>query len=74
MTWIKTVPMAEASEELRKAIEAQRALYPAEYATPVHPADETSQIVASHSLMPQALYHSFAAFGAIKRYQCPFLR
>ena len=28
MTWIKTVPMAEAGEELRGAIEAQRALYP----------------------------------------------
>ena len=62
MTWIKTVPMAEASEGLRRAVEAQRALYPIEYATPVHPSDKTSAIVASHSLIPD---HAFAAFGAM---------
>jgi hypothetical protein len=33
MTWIKTVP-AEASEELRAAIDAQRLLYPVEYSQP----------------------------------------
>ena len=36
MTWIKTVSGAE-SEEVRKVVEAQRELYPIEYATPVHP-------------------------------------
>ena len=40
MTWIKTVPLAEASESLRRALEAQRQLYPAEYATPVQPTDD----------------------------------
>ena len=34
MAWIKTVPMAEADEALRRAMESQRALYPVEYATP----------------------------------------
>ena len=50
MTWIKTVAVDE-SEEVRKAVEGQRDLYPIEYATPVHPtADgETAGIVASHS-------------------------
>jgi hypothetical protein len=73
MAWIKTVP-AEANDELRKAIEAQKALYPIEYATPVHPSDDTSQIVASHSLIPEALYHSFAAFGAMMSPDLPLNR
>lgn len=75
MTWIKTVPLAEASEELLKALEAQRALYPQEYATPVHPTgDGTSEIVASHSLIPDVLYHSFAAFGALMAPELPLKR
>jgi alkylhydroperoxidase family enzyme len=75
MTWIKTIPMAEASEELRKAMEAQKALYPIEYATPVHPVgNESSQIVASHSLIPQALYHAFATFGALMSPDLPLNR
>jgi len=37
MTWIRTVPLTEADEKLRRAVEAQKALYPQEYATPVHP-------------------------------------
>ena len=73
MTWIKTVSPA-ASEELRRAIEGQKALYPIEYATPVHPNDDTSQIVASHSLIPEALYHSFAAYGAMMSPELPISR
>ena len=48
MTWIKTISVTE-DEEVRRAVEAQRALYPIEYAEPVHPtADgETAGIVAS---------------------------
>ena len=74
MTWIKTIPMAEASEELRKAVEGQNHFYPIEYATPVHPTDDTSQIVASHSLMPRALYHAFAAFGEMMAPDLPLSR
>jgi hypothetical protein len=73
MAWIKTVP-ADADDQLRRAIEAQKALYPIEYATPVHPSDDTSQIVASHSLIPEALYHSFAAFGAMMSPDLPLSR
>jgi hypothetical protein len=67
MTWIKTVPHAQADAALLAAMEAQRALYPSEYAQPVHPtADgESSGIVASHSLIPDALFHAFATFGAL---------
>ena len=77
MTWIKTIPPTE-SEEVRQAMEAQRHLYPIEYATPVHavsPADgEAAGIVMSHTLMPQALYHSFSAFGAMMSPDLPLTR
>lgn len=76
MTWIKTIPIDEGDERLRKAIEAQRALYPGEYATPVHPtADgQSSGIVATHSLIPDALYHAFATFGALMSPDLPLER
>ena len=66
MTWIKTVSV-EDDEKVRRAVEAQRDLYPIEYSIPIHPtADgQASQIVASHSLIPNALYHAFATFGAL---------
>ena len=75
MTWIKTVPMSEASEELKRAVEDQRALYPAEYAQPVHPTDDgTAGIVASHTLIPAALHHAFATFGALMSPDLPLSR
>jgi hypothetical protein len=75
MTWIKTVSGAE-DERVRHAVEAQKELYPIEYATPVHPtADgETAGIVASHSLIPDALYHAFATFGALMSPDLPLVR
>ena len=75
MTWIKTLS-AEESEEVRKASEAQRELYPIEYATPVHPtADgQSAGIVASHSLIPKALYHAFATFGSLMSPDLPLNR
>lgn len=75
MTWIKTIPMAEGDEELRRAMESQRSLYPAEYATPVHPAEGGgAQIVESHSLIPEALFHAFATFGVLMSPQLPLSR
>jgi hypothetical protein len=76
MTWIKTVPMAEAGEELLRALEAQKALYPVEYATPVHPTPDggSSGIVASHSLIPGALHHAFATFGVLMSPELPLSR
>jgi len=75
MTWIKTISAAE-DENVRRAVESQRALYPIEYATPVHPtADgETGGIVASHSLIPNALYHAFSTFGALMSPDLPLTR
>jgi hypothetical protein len=76
MTWIRTIPMGEADEKLRRAIEAQRDLYPAEYAVPIHPTPDggTSGIVASHSLIPDALFHAFATFGALMSPDLPLSR
>jgi hypothetical protein len=75
MTWIQTVPMTEADERLRRAMEDQKALYPIEYATPVHPSDGGgAQIVASHSLIPEALYHAFATFGVLMSPHLPLSR
>ncbi len=75
MTWIRTIPLPEADDKLRRAIEAQRAMYPKEYATPVHPTgDGTSGIVASHSLIPDALYHAFATFGSLMSDTLPLTR
>jgi hypothetical protein len=75
MTWIKTITVDE-SEEVRKAVESQRALYPIEYATPVHPTPdgETAGIVASHSLIPSALFHAFSTFGSLMSPDLPLKR
>ena len=75
MTWIKTVPLNEANKQLIDAMEEQRALYPKEYAEPVHPSpDGPSQIVASHSLIPEALRHAFSTFGALMSPDLPLQR
>jgi hypothetical protein len=66
MTWIKTFRMDE-DERVKKAVEAERMLYPEEYRMPAPAVDrgEAASITASHSLIPDALYHSFSAFGAM---------
>jgi hypothetical protein len=75
MTWIKTVPLAEADQKLRKAIEDQKLVYPKEYADPVHPDPSgASSIVGSHTLIPEALYHAFSTFGALMSPELPLKR
>jgi hypothetical protein len=75
MTWIKTVSM-EDDERVKAAMEAQRKVYPVEYATPVHAVNDgqSSAIVAAHSLIPDALYHSFSAFAAMMSPELPLSR
>ena len=75
MTWIRTVRMDE-DDRVKKAIEDQRKLYPIEYATPIHPVNdgETSGIVASHTLIPDALFHAFSTFGALMSPELPLTR
>jgi hypothetical protein len=75
MTWIKTVSM-EDDENVKKAMMEQRRLYPIEYATPVPAVDHGMEagIVSSHSLIPEAMYHSFSAFGAMMSPNLPLVR
>ena len=73
MTWIETIPFPDADEELREALEGQRRLYPPEYAR--DPEDDGSKsIVATHTLIPAALYHAFATFGALMSADLPLTR
>jgi len=75
MTWIKTVRLSEASQALLQAMEGQKELYPIEYATPVHPTEDgPAEIVASHSLIPDALKHAFSTFGVLMSPDLPLSR
>jgi hypothetical protein len=74
LTWIRTISFDD-DERLREARQAQRALYPVEYAQPTHPHHkDTDGIVASHSLIPDALLHAFSAFGALMSPDLPLTR
>ncbi len=74
MAWIRTVS-PEADGAVLEAMNKQRSLYPPEYAEPVHELDEgLPGIVASHTLIPQALYHAFSTFGALMSPDLPLTR
>ncbi len=81
MTWISTIPPAHTGEKLRVAMEAQSALYPVEYRTPVEGAETAEEnerggagIVNSHSLIPDALYHAFSTYGTLLSPNLPLSR
>jgi hypothetical protein len=75
MTWIRTIPVSQGDEKLRQAMEAQKSLYPKEYATPVHPTEGGGALITeSHSLIPEALYHAFATFGVLMSSDLPLSR
>src|SRR4029077_18754694 len=75
VTRIKTVPWSESDDRLRQSRQAQHALDPPEYAEPVLPIDDDiAGIVASHSLIPDALHHAFATFGALMSPDLPLTR
>lgn len=76
MTWIRTISREEADESLRRAYEAQAHLYPPDYAPPPGRTaeEEAGRIVASHSLIPEALHHAFATFGALLSPDLPLSR
>src|SRR5262249_27182904 len=69
MTWINTIPPAEASDELREHYAAVYALFPPEYGFEVPAAraadGQTDSIVAVHSLIPRALRYAVSAFGVL---------
>ena len=77
MTWIKHVPFAEAGGDaaLREAYAAVMPMYPLEYGQR-NPSPEIADesIVASHSLIPEALRHAFATFAALMSPDLPLTR
>jgi hypothetical protein len=78
MTWIRTISLPEADENLRRLLQEQQALYPIEYAEPVPGIDRGPEnlpgIVASHTLIPEALFHAFATFGVLMSPELPLSR
>ena len=73
MTWIRTIPFTQADEALKAALEAQHELYPKEYARDSSD-DGSTSIVATHTLIPEALHHAFATFGALMSPALPLTR
>ena len=80
MTWIKTIPQREADEKLREARRGSNALYPVEYRDEVPILKEIAGreqgggISDSHSLLPDTMYHSFAAYGTLLSSDLPLNR
>ena len=75
MAWIKTIRPEEADERLRQVLSAQQALYPIEYGAPVPSVDtDLPGIIASHTLIPEALYHAFSTFGVLMSPELPLKR
>ena len=75
MAWIKTIPFDEADENLQEVLKKTRMNYPQEYALPVDSASAINEsIVDSHTLIPDALYHSFSAFSAMMSPDLPLER
>jgi hypothetical protein len=78
MTWIRTIPAAEADGPLRACYEAARAFYPPEYAGEVpavtRPDGGADSISAAHSLIPEALRHALSTFGVLLAPDLPLAR
>jgi alkylhydroperoxidase family enzyme len=75
MAWIRTIPLSQADQKLLDALEGGREHYPIEYAKPVFPTEEgPAAIVASHTLIPEALRHAFSTFGALMSPDLPLER
>ena len=75
MPWIRTLSLDDADDKVLEAMAQQRALYPPEYVQPVQELDQgLPGIVASHTLIPEALYHAFATFGALMSPELPLRR
>jgi hypothetical protein len=78
MTWITTIPPAQAGPELKSFYEEVYALYPPEYAGEVaavrRPDGGADSITAAHSLIPRAMRHAMAAFGVLLSPELPLTR
>lgn len=80
MTWIRTVPLSEADDDLRQALQRALADYPVEYRPEsqeqmrVPDPVRADSIVLSHSLIPRALEHFFAGYAALLDPRLPLQR
>jgi hypothetical protein len=78
MTWIKTIPYEEATDELKRTYEAIRSLYPREYADPVQavtrPDGGSDSIVTAHSIIPEAMRHMMSGLGVLLQPNLPLSR
>lgn len=75
MAWIKTIKFEDADPKLQEILMQTRMAYPQEYATPAEGASTIDEsIIDSHTLMPDALYHSFMAFAAMMSPELPLER
>jgi hypothetical protein len=79
MTWIKTAPPGEHTA-VREALQKLAALYPKEYDPArrhqrvLPDSVKNDSIMLSHSLIPQAMYHAFAACGSAMDPSLPLTR
>jgi hypothetical protein len=78
MTWIKTIPPHESTGPLQAAYEAVYGLYPDEYRQEVpaviRPDGGADSIVASLSLIPQAMRHAMSGYGVLLSPELPLSR
>ena len=75
MTWIRVIPFDEDEKLRRRARGAAARSIRSSTPQPTHPHHaDTDGIVASHSLIPDALYHAFATFGALMSPDLPLTR
>ena len=75
MTWIKTIPLRprRTRSSARRGSASVRSTRPSTRRRPGSPTRPAS-IVASHSLIPEALHHAFATFGALMSPDLPLTR
>jgi hypothetical protein len=80
MPWIEVRQPSPENAALQAALEAQAAMYPAEYAPArrserhLPPPVMNDSIILSHSLIPEALRHAFGTFGALMHPDLPLSR
>jgi hypothetical protein len=79
MTWIKTILPSE-SERVKEVLQKLNDLYPKEYDNArraerqLPPLVKNDSIMRSHSLIPDAMFHAFAAFGSAMDPSLPLTR
>lgn len=78
MTWIAITPPEKADARLRELYEQLYRLYPPEYMAEVPAVTRANgtadSIVAAHSLLPEVMYHIFAAHGKLLAPELPLSR